>query len=104
MCYGWYQTSLACRFPVPLLQRRKVLVLLTAGAVVLLAFAVFGRSEADQVKPWARVFAQMFAAVGAEYVGYDVILLIGDSRVVELGQRDPGLPRTIVFNMGVSGW
>jgi lysophospholipase L1-like esterase len=45
----------------------------------------------------------MLAAVGAEYLGYDIILLIGDSRVADLGQRDAGLPRTIVFNMGVSG-
>ena len=45
----------------------------------------------------------MLGALGAEYLGYDVILLIGDSRVEGLGQCDAGLPRTIVFNMGVSG-
>jgi lysophospholipase L1-like esterase len=85
------------------LQRRKRLILLTASALGLLAFAVYGRREADRVSPWARVSAQMIAALGAEYLGYDVILLIGDSRAAELGQHDAGLPRTLVFNMGVSG-
>ena len=84
-------------------QRRKLLILLATSSLGLLAVAIYGSREADRINPWVRVSAQMLAALGAEYLGYDIILLIGDSRVAALGQRDVVQPRTIVFNMGVSG-
>lgn len=66
-------------------------------------FVADGARVADKINPWARVSAKMLIAFGAEYFGYDAILLIGDSRVAGLGHRSVDQPRSIVFNMGVSG-
>jgi lysophospholipase L1-like esterase len=86
------------------LLRRRLWISLAASVLLgLLAFVAYGSRVAGWINPWARVSVQMLAAFGAEYLGYDVILLIGDSRAESLGQAHFDKTRAIVFNMGVSG-
>jgi lysophospholipase L1-like esterase len=94
VCFG--------QFP-QMLHRSGWRISLAASFVALLAVVAYGPRVVGRINPWERVSLQMLAAFGAEHLGYDPILLIGDSRAVGLGQPHFDQPRTIVFNMGVSG-
>jgi lysophospholipase L1-like esterase len=85
------------------LHRRKLWVSLASGFLGLLAIVTYDSRAADRINPWALVSAQMLVAFGAECLGYNAIVLIGDSRARGLGRPHFDQPRAIVFNMGVDG-
>jgi lysophospholipase L1-like esterase len=76
------------------------LAALAIGIVAL--FAVVPRAV-ERLQPGLRIAAQIQVARVYAALGTDVVLLMGDSRVANLGHRTLDRPNTRIFNLGLAG-